>query len=246
MIITLNEAENLPSLLDNLSFVDEIVILDSYSKDETEKIIRNFPKVRFYQKEFLDFADQRNYALSLTKNDWVLFLDADERIPDNLRTEILEVVENPKDFKAFSVKRQFYYKDKKLRFSGFQTDEVLRIFHKQFAHYLPEKKVHEKLQVRGKVKTLKHKLDHFSFADENAYHKKLNLYAKLRAEELFEQKMRPNFFHFQIKPVYRFLNHYVLRLGFLDGKKGLSIAKMQAKSIRERYRILEQKYRETT
>jgi len=235
LLIIKNEAHQLPELFKNLEFAHEIIAVDSFSADDTYEVMKKFPKVRFIQNSFKNFSDQRNFALSQTKNNWVLFMDADERISENLKCEILTLDLSTDKFVAFKMKRQMYFKEKKIRFSGFQTDKVYRLFNKNFVHFDENTFVHEKLIVRGKTAVLREKLDHFSFKSIDSYQRKLDHYAQLRAQELFAKGLHPNAFHYYIKPLYRFLNHYIIRFGFLDGTKGFNLARLHASGIKKRY-----------
>ncbi len=239
LVITYNEEYHIKELIENLSFVDELIIVDSFSTDKTVEIIKSFPKVILVQNKFEDFTKQRNLALSYAKNNWVLFLDADERITKALKEEILQTVdsENAKD--AYYFVRKFIFKNKPLHFSGWQTDKNFRLFKKDKAQYKSERLVHETLDVKGTVGTLKNKLVHYSYADYSIYKRKMISYGKLRAKELFLKNKKSSFFHRFIKPTYKFLYDYFIRLGILDGKKGIIICYLNALSVYVRYQELE-------
>ena len=246
LVITFNEAKNIREVLINLSFADEIIIVDSFSTDATVDIInKEFQNVKFIQNKFLNYSDQRNFALSQTSNDWVLFVDADERISNSLKDEIINVLKDLKNIVAYEMYRQIYFNDKLLRFSGFQTDKVYRLFNKKFVRYNKEKLVHETLLINGNTKSLKNKLKHYSYKNYQVYKDKMKNYAQLRAQELYINKLKPNFYHFIIKPIYRFLYHFIIRLGFLDGKKGYIIAILNAYGVKQRYIELQKLYTAT-
>ena len=162
-------------------------------------------------------------------------IDADEIIPEDLKQEILKKLESPNDCVAFKTYRQFYFKDQPLNYSGWQTDKVYRFFNKKHVFFEPTKFVHETLNVSGKTETLKYKLTHYSYKNYTDYKAKMERYALLRAQELHAKKLNPNCFHFYVKPFYRFFNHYIIRLGFLDGKNGLTICKLNAYGVKQRY-----------
>jgi glycosyltransferase involved in cell wall biosynthesis len=235
LIITLNEEDRIEKLIANLNFADEIVIIDSYSTDNTVAIIKKHPQVKLIQHRFENFSKQRNFALKQVQNDWVLFIDADEIIPEDLKLEILNKLKNPNDCVAFKTFRQFYFKDRPLNYSGWQTDKVYRVFNRKNVFFEPTKFVHETLNVNGASETLKEKLIHYSYNNYSDYKEKMKHYATLRAQELHAKKLKPNFFHFHIKPLYRFINHYIIRLGFLDGKNGYIICKLNAYGVKQRY-----------
>lgn len=238
LIITLNEANNIGFVIENLSFADEIIVVDSFSKDATVSIASSYPNVTVYQNEFIDFTQQRNYALKKASYEWILFLDADERVPDALKGEILETVNQPNTADAYYVYRKFMFKGKPLHFSGWQTDKNIRLFKKSTAKYTPERLVHEVLSVDGKKSTMKHKLIHYSYSDYDTYRGKMLSYARLKAKELYLKGIKPNAFHYVIKPVYKFLYDFIIRGGFLDGKKGIIICYLNALSVYKRYPLL--------
>ena len=235
IVITRNEAENLPSLIRNLRFADELLIVDSFSTDETAKIIEQFPGVKCMQRKFENYSDQRNFALAQASNDWILFIDADERVPKALQAEIYEVLSEPFEIQAFELYRQFYFDDQPLHYGGFQTDKAVRFFNRNYVSYDNEKLVHETPQVRGKIGVLKTKLLHFSYKNYDSYKQKMEAYAFLRARELMHKQVQPGFFHFLVKPAYRFFYHYIIRRGFLDGKAGYTMAKLNSYGVKQRY-----------
>lgn len=243
LVITYNEEKNIDELINNLSFADEIIIVDSFSTDNTIPKIIQHEHVTLIQNKFINFSNQRNFALDYANHDWVLFIDADERVSVKLKNEILSTINNQNNSTiAFEVFRQFYYKKKLVRFSGWQTDKVFRLYQKNYVEYKKDLFVHELLNINGKVGILNEKLEHYSFDSYKDYKKKMGHYASLRAKELYIQKLHPTIFHYYLKPLYRFFNHYIMRLGFLDGKKGFTIAYLSAYYVYRRYIELEKLY----
>jgi glycosyltransferase involved in cell wall biosynthesis len=238
LVITYNEEQNIKAVLDNLAFADEIIVLDSFSSDATFEIASSFKNVKITQRIFDDFASQRNYALSLATNSWILFIDADERLTTELEKEISTIINEQNSALAYFIYRTFMFQNKKLRFSGWQTDKIIRLFKKEEAYYNREKIVHEKLIVNGAIGKLKNKLIHYSYSDYEDYKQKMILYGQLKAQEELIKKTKPHFFHFYIRPVYQFLNQYILRLGILDGKKGIIICYLNALSVFVRFHKL--------
>jgi glycosyltransferase involved in cell wall biosynthesis len=238
LVITYNEEQNIKAVLDNLAFADEIIVVDSFSSDTTFEIASSFKNVKVAQRIFDNFASQRNYALSLATNSWILFIDADERLTTELEKEISNIINDQDSASAYLMYRTFMFQNKKLRFSGWQTDKIIRLFKKEEAHYNHEKIVHEKLIVSGTIGKLKNKLIHYSYSDYEDYKQKMILYGQLKAQEELTKKKKPHFFHFYIRPVYQFLNQYILRLGILDGKKGIIICYLNALSVYVRFQEL--------
>jgi glycosyltransferase involved in cell wall biosynthesis len=245
LIITLNEEAQMNGLLADLDFADEILIVDSFSTDNTESISKSFNNVKFIQNKFENYTSQRNFAISQAKNDWILFLDADERLTPELKNEILYTIDNNNNnHSAFLFFRTFMFKDKVLNFSGWQTDKIFRLFNKKFAKYTSERLVHEKLKVEGSVGILKSKLIHYSFSDFESYKSKMINYGKLKAQEKFIKNLKPSFFIKTLHPTYNFLYNYLIRLGFLDGKKGVTICYLNAYSVYVRYQELDKLWKE--
>jgi glycosyltransferase involved in cell wall biosynthesis len=244
LIITLNEEEHLKALLSDLYFADEIIIVDSFSTDDTEIIVKSFPKVKFIQNTFENFSAQRNFAISQTKNDWILFIDADEVLTLELKQEIIETLQNNKNYSAFFFERIFMFEGKVLKYSGNQTDKIFRLFDKNSARYDEKRLVHEKLIVNGKIGSLKNKLIHHSYSSYDDYKEKIIFYGKFKAQEKFIKKVKPNLIIQFLHPCYNFLYNYFIRLGFLDGKKGIIICYLNAYSIVIRYRELKKLWKQ--
>jgi glycosyltransferase involved in cell wall biosynthesis len=238
LVITFNEEQNIKNVLDNLAFADEIIIVDSFSSDKTFEIASSYQNVKVVQHTFDNFASQRNYALSLASNSWILFIDADERLTPELQQEVRTVINQKNSAAAYYMGRNFIFENKKLHFSGWQTDKIIRLFRKEKATYNRKKIVHEKLIVDGKIGKLKNKLIHYSYSNYEDYKQKMIFYGQLKAQEELVKKTNPNFFHFYIRPAYQFLNQYVVRFGFLDGKKGIIICYLNALSVAVRFQEL--------
>jgi glycosyltransferase involved in cell wall biosynthesis len=197
--------------------------------------------VRIIQRKFDNFSSQKNAAIAQAKYDWIFLLDADERITPSLKEEILEVLNKDQIEKvAFWIKRINFFKQKKIRFSGWQNDKVIRLFNRNFCKY-NNKPVHEEIVCDKEIGQLKNPLLHYTYADYNTYKEKIFLYSRLKAEELLKKGIKPNFFHLYIKPAYRFIYHYLYKFGFLDGKSGYIISKINAKAIHFKYKILKNK-----
>jgi glycosyltransferase involved in cell wall biosynthesis len=238
LVITYNEEQNIKIVLDDLAFADEIIVVDSFSSDKTFEIASSFKNVKVVQHTFDNFASQRNYALSLASNSWILFIDADERLTPELQQEISFVINQKNSVSAYFIRRNFMFENKKLRFSGWQTDKIIRLFRKENAIYNLKKIVHEKLIVNGKVGKLKNRLIHYSYSNYDDYKQKMVFYGQLKAQEEVLKKTNPNYFHFYIRPVYQFLNQYIVRFGFLDGKKGVIICYLNSLSVAVRFQEL--------
>ncbi|MBL7886217.1 MAG: glycosyltransferase family 2 protein [Flavobacterium sp.] len=241
LAITYNEEDNVKRYVESLSFADEIIFVDSQSKDKTITIAEELG-VKVIQRKFDDFSNQRNFAIEQATNEWILFFDLDEIISPELEKEIIKTLENPKDKVAFYIKRNFYFMGKLIKYGGWQNDKAIRLFNKNHCKYNGNL-VHELVQSNGKTCILKNKLNHFSYKNFDNYNDKLNLYSKLQAENLYKQKKRPNLYHFFIRPTYRFLWQYIFRMGILDGKEGFILSYVHSFSVFKRYLQLWMMYR---
>ena len=239
LIITFNEELHIKSLLEDIDFADEIIVVDSFSTDKTVKIIESFENVKLIQNKFLNYTAQRNFTLDQAKNHWVLFIDADERLTPNLKSEIISVINAPNAASAYLVYRTFIFKNKKLHFSGWQTDKIFRLFNRTNCRYTEDRLVHEKLIVNGSVDTLKNKLIHFSYTNFEDYKAKMYNYGILKANEKLKKGQKPSKLLMIFHPVYTFLYQFLVRLGFLDGGKGITICYLNAYSIFIRYKELQ-------
>jgi len=240
LAIVYNEEHNIHEYLQNMSFADEIIIVDSFSTDNTPAIIQQeYPHVKFYQRVFDDFSSQRNYTLDLATNDWVMFFDADERVTQKGIDEIVAVVNSNPDEAALWVKRVFYYQGRPMINNNFNEDRTARIFRKSKSRY-SDKLVHEKLVINGKSRVLKHAIHHYSFKDKEDFLQKRLQYSQLKAKEFYAEGVTTNIFHFTVRPAFRFFKYYVLKLGFINGQRGYEIAKILGYHVYMRYVYLEQ------
>lgn len=232
IIPTYNEESNIQRALDSVSFADEIIVIDSFSTDKTVAIVQK-SNALLLQRTFDDFSNQKNYAISKASHKWVFVLDADEVASPNLRQEIKKVTNEPNSNVAYFVYRNFYFKNKKLHFSGWRRDKVIRLFQKDNCTY--KGKVHEKIAAIGNVGFLNEKLDHYSYTTYTHYKDKLKAYAKLQAQELIVKKQFITPFHLFLKPLIRFIIHFFIQLGVLDGLKGFTISYLQSYGVWLRY-----------
>lgn len=235
IIPTLNEASCISKSLQSVSFADEVIVIDSFSTDDTVDIATSLG-AKVIQRKFDNFSAQKNFAIQQASYDWIFFLDADELIDKELQKEIIEKINTPEDFVAFYIYRNFYFKNKRLNHSGWRHDKVIRLFNRQFCRY--EGFVHEEIITEKPIGFLKNKIDHYSFSSVNQYKKKLDLYASLQAKELIGNKKKATWFHRLLKPSIRFFIQFVIKRGFLDGYEGYQISKLHAYGVRQRYKKL--------
>lgn len=238
LIITFNEEKNIQEILDDFSICDEIIVVDSFSSDQTVSIAQQNPKVKIIQHPFEDFTKQRNVALDAAANDWVLFLDGDERITPELHQEIISELNKFDKKDAYYFYRKFYFAGSPINFSGTQTDKNFRLFRKSKCRYVADKKVHETLAVNGSIGVFNNKLQHFSVSDYDSYKDKMIHYGNLKGQELFDKGKKFSVLTQYLKSAFKFFKTYFLRLGFLDGKEGFQLSVLQTLSVFETYEYL--------
>ncbi len=238
LIITYNEIGYIERCIESISFADEIVVVDSYSTDGTYEYLEDHPKVKVIQNPFENFTSQKSFALRQATNDWILFVDADEVVSDKLQNEIVRTVNDPKACEAYWFYRDFMFENQRLQFSGWQTDKNHRLFRKSKCKFTDKKIVHETLEVDGSSCILKERLTHYCYKGFEDYKGKMLRYGQLKAKEAFYREKHFNYLFMVLKPTWKFFNHYILRLGILDGKKGIIICYLNALGVLERYREL--------
>lgn len=228
VIITFNEEDRLPDALASLLGVaDEIVVLDSFSTDRTAEIAQKARAV-FHQNRFEDYGRQKNLALQKAGHEWILNLDADERVSPELKSAIMELKGTPPDenISAFAIKRRTCYLGRWIRHSGWYPDRKVRLFRKSRSRW--QGRVHERLQVTGEVASLPGAILHYTYRDIGDHVGRLNRYSNFQAEEIVRQKKKFLFLRLLLLPPVTFLRHYLWRLGFLDGFPGLVIASISS------------------
>lgn len=222
IVLTKNEESKIKKCLLSLKWCDEIIIIDNYSKDKTLEIVQQLG-VRIYQRELNnDFSSQRNFGLKKAKNEWIFFVDADEKVPQELAKEIKTRINKSDNILGFYLKRKVKFQGKWLNFGETANTFLLRLGKKEAGKW--QGKVHERWQVEGKTVKLKTPLIHDQNISLKEFVKKINFYSTLRTQELYENGKRFNFVSLFSLPLLKFLNNYFLRLGFLDAVPGLILA----------------------
>lgn len=239
LIITYNEIKCIERAISSVAFADEIIVVDSYSTDGTYEFLVNHPSVSVVQHRFENFTKQKSFALSLASHDWVLFIDADERVTPMLEAEIVTALQNKTDIAAYWFRRKFMFRGVPLHFSGWQTDKNYRLFRKSKVRFSDKRIVHETLEVQGKSAVLNEKLIHFCYKDYQNYKSKMEHYGRLKAKQYFLQDKKFNYACLVLKPFWKFFHNFVVRLGFLDGMKGVIICYLGALEVAIRYRELQ-------
>lgn len=235
LVITFNEIGYIENCLKSIEFADEIIVVDSYSTDGTYEYLLAQPKVRVIQHPFKNYTAQKSFTLNQASNDWVIFVDADEVVTPELKSEIISTINSSTTHAAFWFRRKFMFQQKRLRFSGWQTDKNYRLFRKSKVQFSDKRIVHETLIVDGSSATLKEQLTHYCYRDFTNYKQKMLLYGRLKAKEAIQKGKRFNLFMLFAKPAFTFSYNYIVRLGVLDGMKGIKVCYLNALGDWERY-----------
>ncbi|MDO9028781.1 MAG: glycosyltransferase family 2 protein [Candidatus Roizmanbacteria bacterium] len=237
VILTKNEEKNIERCLKSINFCDQIIIIDDYSKDKTVKIVhqvgvgRDRPVYKIYEKKLNnDFASQRNFGLSKASNDWILFIDADEVVSEELKKEIVSwfhgsiVKEN-----AFYLRRRDYFWEQELRFGEIKKVRnrgIVRLVKKNSGTWMGS--VHEVFHTASKVGQLNGYLNHYPHPTLKEFINDINYYSSIRAKELFNRGVKTNIFEIIFFPFSKFVYNYFFNLGFLDGPAGFTYAFMMS------------------
>lgn len=234
IIPTYNEAHNIEDVLHSVQWCNEIMVVDSFSTDNTTELARPLA-TRVIQSEYINSASQKNRHIPLAAHEWILLVDADERVTPELQQEIQSLLNsNTISCDAYWIYRKNYFMGKEIRYSGWQGDRVIRLFRRDTCRY-EEKSVHAEVITGGKIGTLRNKLVHNTYRDIFHYMEKWDRYTTWSAQDAYKKGVRPNVFHFILKPAFRFFKHYFLQLGMLDGKAGYIISALSAKAVFMRY-----------
>ncbi|WP_055448894.1 glycosyltransferase family 2 protein [Lacinutrix mariniflava] len=228
IIPTYNEEMYLEKALRSVRFADEIIVVDSMSTDKTVAMAEKY-NCKVLHRKFDNFSNQKNHALQYATGEWVLFIDADERIPNPLQQEILAAMASGKHA-GYKLNFPHFYMN---RFLYHHSDSVTRLVIREKCHF--EGSVHEKLIVDGTISKLENPVLHFTYKGLQHYISKKDSYAWFQAEQMLKKGKKATYFHLAFKPFYRFFSSYVLRGGFRDGVPGLTVATINAYGVFSRY-----------
>lgn len=229
-----NEVDTVEAALLSVDFADHILIVDSHSTDGTIELAGKYTDV-ILKRSFDSHSSQKNWAIEQAETEWILILDADERVTPGLKQEILQILANPpSEISGFWIYRDNHFMGKKVNYSGWQNDKVLRLFKKSECRY-NTKRVHEEIVTEGKVAFLQNRIEHYTYKSLDNYIAKLNRYAYWQALDYDGQTNRLTPYHFVVKPGWRFFKHYVIQQGFRDGVVGFTISFLQSYAILMRY-----------
>ena len=233
IIITKNEGHAIGACLTSVAWADEIIVVDSGSHDDTVAICQKFGAL-ISKNEWPGYGKQKNHALSLAKGDWILSIDADEKVTPALRQEIEQAIANPNDCVAWKIPRLSSFCGRFIRHSGWWPDYVTRLFHRDYAKFSDDI-VHERVIVKGLTGILKEHFLHESIENLEDLLTKMNQYSTAGALMSYEKNKTTSLRKAIGHGLWAFFRSYLLRAGFLDGREGFILAVSTAESSYYRY-----------
>jgi len=230
-----NEEHKIRRCLESITWADEIVVVDSFSKDKTFDICREYTD-RVYRHEWLGYIGQKNLIKDMAQYEWILFIDADEEISPELKEEILAELSSDScaNYAGYRFPRMVHYLGKWIRHGDWYPDSKLRLFRKakgQCSGVEP----HDRVTVDGPVKSLKGDLHHYTYNSIGDQILAANKFSTITAQGWVKENRPFRLHHLLFRPPFRFLRSYILRLGFLDGMQGLIIASIISYSVFSKY-----------
>ncbi len=220
-MVTRNEESNIADALESVKDFEDIVVIDAFSDDNTVEICSRYTD-RVISHEWQGYARQKQMAVDLARKEWILILDADERVSPELRTEIIQKTCESHKFSGFYIPRKNFFLGMWIKHSGWWPDNTLRLFRKKAGHIQP-RAVHEKVIVDGPTGILKGHLVHYTYRTIDSYLKKMENYSTLAASEMVKDAS-PSRISMVTNPVFTFIKMYFLRRGFMDGWRGFILA----------------------
>lgn len=243
-VITRNEASNIAGALESVSWADEIIVVDSHSTDDTAAIARQYA-TRVEVHDWTGYSDQKNYAAELARNDWILSIDADERVTRELGAEISAVLERGPKASGYRIPRVSWYLGRWIRTTDWYPDYQLRLYDRRAGRW-NGRRVHESVDLRGMVGRMHQELQHYPYRDISHHLATIDRYTTLAAEEWHAAGRRAGALQLFFHPHFAFLRNYVLRGGFRDGTAGLTISILNSYYVFLKYAKLRELQRLTT
>lgn len=228
IVTTFNEANSIAACLESLRWCDEILVVDSHSTDSTREIAAAFDRVRVLNRTYYGAASQKNWAIDRCRHDWILILDADERVTPELQHEIEGLLASPVSGRAYSIQRTTRALGGDVRFSGWQHDRVVRFFHRSHARY-PNRRVHADMKTVQPPVILDASLEHHMVDTLEEYADRTRRYAFWGAAQLWRDGRRKiSLWQVLVRPLWRLFRTYILQLGMLEGVRGLILCGVPA------------------
>jgi len=220
-VLTTNSRRTIERCLKSLSWAEELVIVDSFSQDGTYEVCKQYTD-KVFQRKWTGHRDQYQYAADLTTQKWIMFVDADEEIPQALAEEIrLELNGRAKDLDGYFVYRRTYYLGRWIRYGGWYPDGEIRLYRRDKGRW--EGGLHAKLVVDDKIGVLKNQYLHYTYGNISDQIQTIDRYSKIAALDLFQRGERFSLLKLLFNPPFRFIKEYLFKSGFRDGLPGLVI-----------------------
>ena len=233
IIITKNEAHNIEDCLKSVAFADEIIVFDSGSTDKTVELCRLYTD-KVFITDWPGYGEQKQRALEASTGEWVLSIDADERVTPQLKEEIVSQISPSTHFDAFEITFSSEYCQKVIRFGDWWHDSQAVLFRRKKARFI-SRLAHERIEIQGEIGKLKGKIHHLAYPNLHLVLKKMNDYSSLGAEQKHLQGAKSGLFKAIFRGLWTFVRGYIFRLGFLDGKEGFLLAFSNAEGTYYKY-----------
>lgn len=232
-IITFNEEKNIREALESVAWADEIILVDAFSGDKTVDLARPYTD-KIFQRSWSGYVDQKNFALQKATHDWILSIDADERVSPQLREEILNWKTLDTQEAGYQIPRRSFFLGKWIRHTGWYPDYQLRLFDRTKGKWQGGR-VHESVNVTGKIGRLRGELLHYSYRSMSDYLKRLDRYSDLAARDYYDKNKKVNLLTLVFAPFLEFIKNYLIKQGFRDGYPGFVISACAAISVFFKY-----------
>jgi glycosyltransferase involved in cell wall biosynthesis len=238
VIITYNEQKNIARCIDSvLNVCDDVVVLDSFSTDNTAAICKSYNQVNFVQRQWQGYSATKNFAHTLARHSFILSIDADECLSERLIDSIKQL--NPNKGVAYDVNRLNNYCGTWVKHGGWYPDKKIRLFHRENAKWMGDF-VHETLHLDDTIHVvhLKGDLLHYAFENKQDHLQKIERYAQLHAKQLKQNGKKFNLARMLFAPIAKFIHNYIIQFGILDGVAGFNIARYSAYAVYKKYQLL--------
>ncbi len=231
--ITLNEERNIEACLESVRWADEIIVLDSGSNDRTVELARRYTE-KVERVAWKGYGATKNMALERATGEWVLWLDADERVTPELAEEIRTLLAGAPSDAGFAIARRAFFLGRWIKHCGWYPARVVRLFRRASARF-SEQRVHEGLVIQGPIGQTRHDLLHYTDPDLHHYFEKFNTYTSLAAEDLRAAGRTATILDLLVRPPFMFFKMYILKLGVLDGVEGFILCVLSSAYVFTKY-----------